>query len=147
MPPSLPYQLELRSLLMGAGTVYGIGPRPASIEGLGNPPPKTNDLELAHADGSYSGTDVRGIRVITVPLVIRQTSANNVMESLATLKTAWDVANADIALYFQLPYWGNFHAMGRPRGLEVNIPTELMQRFAITCLGTFVANDPNLYFP
>ena len=147
MPAGSVYQVELRGLTMGAGTVYGIGPRPASIEGLGLPAPKTADLDLAHADGAYGGSDKRAVRVITVPIVIRQVSAALAMTSLTTLQTAWDVAAADIALYFNLPGWGQFHVNGRPRGLEANIPTELKQRFAITCLGTFVANTPTIHFP
>lgn len=141
------YTAELRGLLMGFGTVYGIGPRPLTIEGLGNPQPKTHDLELAHADGSYGGQDKRAIRVVTVPIIIRQTSAANAMTSLTTLQTAWDVATADIPLYFRLPGWGKFHINGRPRGLDVTIPTELKQRFAIACLGTFVANTPTIITP
>lgn len=147
MPVSADYQAELRGLLMGSGTVYGIGPRPASIEGLGLMQPKTNDLEYAHKDGSFAGQDKRGIRVVTVPIIIRQTTAANAMNSVNTLKTAWDVATIDIALTFQLPGWGVFHVNGRPRGLDVEIPTELKQRFAITCLGTFVCTTPTIFFP
>ena len=138
------YQAELRGVLMGVGTVYGIGPRPASIEGLGNPQPKTTDLDLAHADGAYGGHDKRGVRVITVPIVIRQTSAALAMTSLETLMTAWDVATADIPLYFRLPGWGKRYVNGRPRGLDADIPTELKKRFAIACLGTFVCPSPTI---
>ena len=151
MPPgdlvTVDYTAELRLLLMGFGTVYGIGPRPASIEGLGLSSPKTNDLDLAHADGAYAGQDKRSVRVITVPIVIRQTSAALAMTSLTTLQTAWDVSTVDIPLYFRLPGWGKFHVNGRPRGLEVAVPTELKQRFSITCLGTFVCNTPTVFFP
>lgn len=138
------YQLELRGVLMGAGTVYGIGPRPASIEGLGNPQPKTADLDFAHADGAYGGQDKRGVRVVTVPIVIRQTTAALAMTSLETLMTAWDVSAADIPLYFRLPGWGRRYVNGRPRGLAADIPTELKQRFAIACLGTFVCPTPTI---
>lgn len=141
------YQGEIRLLLFGQGTVYAIGPRPASIEGLGLPGVKTADLEFAHQDGSYGGQDKRGIRVITIPIVIRQTTAAAAMNSLATLKTAWDVSTSDIPLYLRVPGWGKFHVNGRPRGLEASIPNELKQRFAINCLATFVANTPTIVTP
>lgn len=141
------YQGEIRGLLFGATTVFGIGPRPASIDGLGLTAVKTNDLEFAHKDGSYGGQDKRSIRVITIPLVIRQTSAAAAMNSLTTLETAWDVATADIPLYLRLPGWGKFHVNGRPRGLDATIPTELRQRFSINCLATFVANTPTIITP
>lgn len=141
------YQIELRLLLMGASTVYGIGPTPASIEGLGLTQPKTNDLDLAHQDGAYGGHDKRGIRVITIPIVIRHTSAANAMNALTTLETAWDVSTTDIPLYLRLPGWGKFHVNGRPRGLSAEIPTELRQKASIKCLATFVANTPTIVTP
>lgn len=138
------YQLELRALLMGAGTVYGIGPRPASIEGLGLPPVKTADMDFVHSDGAYGARDTRGVRVVSVPIVIRQTSAANAMTALDTLKTAWDISTVDLPMYFRLPGWGKRYVNGRPRGLDASIPTELKQRFSINCLCTFVCLTPTI---
>jgi hypothetical protein len=142
---TLDYQVELRGLLMGKGTTFGIGPVPQMIEGLGTPRPKTADLDYTDADGAYGGKDRRDVRVVTVPLVIRETTSALAMTRLDELNDAWDVSIVDIPLYVRLPGWGKFHVNGRPRGLTADLGG--VQWGAIEAMGTFYCPTPTITVP
>lgn len=142
---TLDYQVELRGLLMGKGTTIGIGPVPQMIEGLGVSAPKTADLEYTDADGAYGGKDRRDGRVVTVPLVIRETTAALAMTRLDNLNIAWDVSIVNIPLYFRLPGWGKRYVNGRPRGLNADLGG--VQWGAIEAIGTFYCPTPTILTP
>ena len=140
-----PYQVELRGLLMGSGTVYAIGPAPAVIEGVGGiAPVKSADVELAHQDGSYGANDYQGVRVITVPIIIRSGSMAASNSALDALTTAWAPSTTDIALWWRLPRSDNKRSwvMGRPRACTPEY--RLWKGGAIPVLCTFYALDPTI---
>lgn len=140
------YQAELRATLMGASSNYQIAP--PGIAGLGLPPVKSADTELGHADGSVAADDFRGVRVITIPLIIggdSAISASTAMTRFTTLLTAWAPSTSDIPLYIRLPGWGKFHVNGRPRGLDEDLSQ--LKNGLINVLATFHALDPTITTP
>lgn len=136
--PAADYQASLLGLLMGEGTPYEFGL--AGIQGLGNPTTKSQDTELHGREGSVGGPDYRDVRPFLVHLEIVQDTDTDAMNALALLQAAWLPVAADIPLYIQLPGMGLRFWNGRPRELEVDL-TDLKQGH-ITCIGTFVALDP-----
>lgn len=132
------FQLELRLLLMGAGTEYEIGP--GAITGLGQTPVKSADVELDHADGSYGSPDYSGARTLTIPLLVHGDDPADCMDNFSTLLAAWVPSTSDIPLYIQLPGWGKFYVNGRPRGLDDDMSR--LKSSEIAALATFVALNP-----
>lgn len=134
------YQIELRSTLMGAGTVY----RLRGFSGLGEPPVRARDVELFGQDGSVAAPDYRGPRVIIVELAIRGSSTAAAFTALDTLETAWAPSTTDIPLFWQLPGMGKVSVNGRPRGLEVELDDSALFAGVIFCVGEFHALDPTI---
>lgn len=132
------YQAELQGLLIGAGTQLEI--IPPGITGLAKPAPKTADVPLDEAPGSYGSPDQPADRPITISFAINGTDAADAMGLLDDVNDAWAETAADVELHLQLPGWGHVFYEGRPRGvLEV---LEHLHTGVIYCLGTFVALDP-----
>lgn len=129
---------------MGATTIYGIEMGAGGITGLGVPRVKTADLEYADANGSYGGKDRLDVRVITVPLVIRGSTATGAMDGLETMNTAWAPSIVDLPLYIRLPGFGKFYVNGRPRGLDADLKD--MQFGAVHALATFVCLNPTITY-
>ena len=134
------WQVELRSTLMGRTTVYKL----VGLDGLGEPPVRSRDVELFGTDGSYGSPDYRGPRVILVTLQLVQTSSANAFTSLTSLRTAWAPSTTDIPLYFRVPGWGKVHVDGRPRGLEAELDVRRVAANNITCIGEFHALTPTI---
>lgn len=138
------YTFEVRATLLGFGTSYEISGR-ASIGGLGTPPTKTADLDLADADGSYAGRDRRASRVITIPLEIVGTPAAAGAALKTLTETIWAPSAIDIPLYMQLPGFGKFYVKGRPRG-PVDPDLSSIHFGIINVLVTFVAPNPTITY-
>ena len=135
------WQLEIRSLLTGAGTVYHIAP--GAISGLGVPPTKTADVELFGRDGSFGSPDYRGPRILIVDYVISQPSEALAVGSMKTLSAAWEPSTTDIVIEIQIPGW-HFTATGRPRGLELDLADRRRLQGVIPAIAEFHALDPEL---
>lgn len=134
------YQAELQGLLIGVGTQFEI--IPPGISGLGVPPPKTADVPLDEAPGSYGSPDQPDKRVITIPFAIKGADDGDAMDLFDDAIAAWTPTAADVELHLQLPgsSWGHVVYEGRPRGLvEV---AEHLHTGTIYCFGTFEALDP-----
>jgi len=136
------WQLELRTTLTGATTVYKI----RHISGLGEPPVKARDVALDGQDGSYAAPDYRGPRIILVEYLISNATATAAFNSLTTLKTAWAPAIADIPLFARVPGWGRFSVQGRPRGLDEDVRHSQINRGLISVVGEFHALSPTITF-
>lgn len=136
------YHLEVQGLLHGPTTrFHWTGP----WTGLGLPAPKTNDVDLDDADGSYPGRDRLTSRVLTFPVGFGGTTPAAVMDDLRTLSEAWTtVAVGQVELHAQLPGWGHFYVVGRPRGLVEDL-TNLKGGEGLALL-TFHALDPEIVF-
>ncbi len=100
---------------MGPGTRFHT--EPAGWGGLGVPAPKTADVDLDGAPGSYPGRDYGGPRILTFPLAWGGSTAAEAMLDLLDLSEAWLPSVVDVTLDFQLPGWGLCLVEGRPRGL------------------------------
>lgn len=138
------WTIELRSTLMGDGTNYELGPSGEErIVGLGVPVPKTADVDLLHDDGAYGSPDYQGVRVISIPFLLRGTPAQ-AMGYLKDLHTVWAPSTTDLPLYIQLPGFGKFYVNGRPRGLLEN--TRWAHFGEVTAEATFVALDPTITY-
>ncbi|MEO7836978.1 MAG: hypothetical protein ABIS21_04995 [Acidimicrobiales bacterium] len=138
------WTVELRATLMGATTIYRLAMGGAAIGGLGVPGVKATDLDLTDQAGAYGGRDRNGVRVVTVPLVIRTASASSAMVGVSAMNATWAPSTSDIPLYFRLPGFNKFYVNGRPRGLDVDLKD--MQFGIVRCLGTFVALTPTITY-
>lgn len=132
------HQVEIRGTLTGATTPYPISFE--NVGGLGVPEAKTNDTTLAHAPGAYLGRDYTGVRVITIPYVLRGTAAT-VGANLLTLGTLWASSETDLPLHMRLPGMGHLTFTGRPRALLDDL--SMLNRGAVRALATFVCGDPS----
>jgi hypothetical protein len=134
---------------MGPGSISVIGVDveigPGPITGLGVAPPKTNDVDLEGAAGSYAARDLPASRVITIPLTILAFNVSDAMNALGVLNTAWAPSTTDIPLYIRLPYTGKFHVNGRPRGLVEDLVD--LKSSTLHVLATFFCPDPTITTP
>lgn len=140
------YTLELRTTLMGAGTVYELA-RQRPFTGLGVPRVKDKDLSWSDRDGSYGGRDRSDVRVVTVAYDILDTPAV-ALGALKVLHTVWAVSTTDVPLYIKLPGFGKFYVNGRPRGLtdDIDVLTD-ETACRVEALGTFVTTtDHTLHY-
>jgi hypothetical protein len=111
------YQFQL------GDTLYGTGINSVSmqgVDGLGDPDVKTQDVVWNFRDGSYANPDYNSVRVITIEAIIRATPID-AMTALENLTLDWVEQPADILLALQLPGWGVFSVLGRPRGVKADI--------------------------
>ena len=134
------YQLELRSLLTGAGTSYPLGEE--GVGGLGEPEAKSHDTMLGHAPGSYLGRDYAGVRIITVPYLVKGTTPANTGTLFGNLRTAWATSETNLPLHLGLPGFGKLSVQGRPRGLFCDMSQQ--KHSLIRAMATFVCGDPTL---
>lgn len=141
--PTIDYQASILGLLIGDGTPYIWGT--AGVQGIGVPNTKTADTPLGNQDGAYGAADYRDVRPIICHLEIVQDTDTEALAAFITLREAWQPTLADIPFYIQLPSIGLVFYNGRPRGLEEDL-TDLKQGH-ITCIGTFVALDPQAQTP
>lgn len=137
------YQAEIRTTLLGATTTC-LFDRSTPISGLGNSV-KDQDVDLAHGDGGYAGTDRVASRIITLPILIRTGVASTAGAAFKTLNdTTWAKSATDLTLYMKLPGLGKFYLTGRPRGVAEDFSN--IDRGLIRCLLTFVANSPTITY-
>lgn len=134
------YQVEIRTLVTGAGTSYLLDEE--GIGGLGEPEAKSNDADLGHAAGSYLGRDYVGVRIITVPYLVVGTTPANTGTLFGTLRTAWATSETNIDLHLRLPGFGHLAVVGRPRGLICDMGRQ--KHSLIRAIGTFVCGDPTM---
>lgn len=132
------YQVELRGLLMGVGTIYQIGEE--GIDGLGNPKAKTADADLDGQHGAFGSPDYMDVRVILIPLTILEDSAADAFNALKLLSIAWEPVVEDVQLHLQLPGWGHIYFLGRPRSLDAD--TRYVKAGEVACIAEFHALDP-----
>ena len=128
----------LNGVTFGAGTNYRFAEE--HVSGIGVPVPKTNDVNLAHDDGAYAGTDLQGVRIITIPFVVLGSSPSDAMDNFETLAAAW-APGGDETLELYLP-GKHFTCVGRPRGLIEDL--RRLKQSMVDCIGTFVCLDPTL---
>jgi hypothetical protein len=139
------YQFQLHTTLYGRGTNGVWIEMGKSVEGLGVPDVKTQDVEYARQDGSYANPDYLQVRQITIPCVMRITSTvAAVMTNLKALTLAWVPVAADTDLAFQLPGWNKFYVNGRPRGAKVDLTD--VQFGAVRVLLRFDCPDPTINY-
>lgn len=136
------FQVELQGFLMGGSATNLLGPGDNSIKGLGTPGAKTADVELDGDDGAYGSPEYTSSRIISVPFWFNCDTAAAAMALLESANVAWAAVLAPVELHMQLPGWGHFHVVGRPRLLDENL--DHMPQGVIYCLGTFAALDPAL---
>lgn len=137
--PSANYQASLNGLLMGATTVYQFGS--AGIDGLGLAKPKTADIPLDQADGSYGSPDYRDVQTLLLHIEIIETDDAAAFTALDLLCDAFAPVSANIDLHIQLPGSGAFFYTGRPRGVDVASVANA-KTGCITVIAQFDALDP-----
>jgi len=137
------YQWQLGSTLMGAGTTFL--PAPPGVKGLGVPAPKTADVDLEGAPGSYAANDQPASRLLTLPMTITASTDALALTALATLSAAWAPSTTDVDLTIRLPGMGQFHVTGRPRGLTDDLTD--VKSGIVRVLASFFCPDPTIHTP
>lgn len=118
------YQWQLNSHLYGCGSgglSLDLTAGSSLVGVLGVPDAKTQDVVLNFADGSYPNPDYLGPRVISIPGIIRETTAIAAFNDLNALQAAWVPLSTSTDLAFQFPGIGKFKVDGRPRGLKEDL--------------------------
>ncbi|MFM9373279.1 phage distal tail protein [Streptomyces sp. Da 82-17] len=119
------YQHQLGGVLIGAGTDVTI----RAIEGLGQTPLRTSDVEPAGEDGLWLGPDFYSGRTIRIDAAIKSSSAAAVLDALQALHVpAYDplvrtVGGATLDLRLKLPGRTTRTVRGRVRKLEPDLST------------------------
>lgn len=139
--PTLDYQASVDGFLMGTGTNFLFGAN--GIDGLGNPPTKSADVQLDGRHGIFASPDYMEARPILIHLEIVKDAAADAFNALASLATAWLPTVANVELHIRLPGWGHIYYNGRPRGLDDHCEDAPNGR--IWCEAEFLATDPVAY--
>jgi hypothetical protein len=135
-------QFELRALLFGEGTIYTN--RPGSPKGLGVGV-KTNDVQLGHADGVYTGPEYRAARLLSWDIQIVAPTGEAAFTAAAALLEAFSPSSTDLELWGQLPGFGLFWFLGRPRGCDL-VPIIASPAVGhIELHAEFLAGDPTMH--
>lgn len=136
------WQWELDGLLFGPGTDITIRRNVrGSLAGLGALRPDNQDVDLAHADGVFAGTDHKPLRLITWALqIVKDTEA-------AAINRAFEVAavfdaTSDKELHGQLPGKGRIYLTGRPNGAEMDLRQTVLG--IVELFAEFRATDPTI---
>lgn len=134
------YHLELRGRLMGPGTPFHWdGP----WGGFGFAAVKTADVELDQAAGVVAGRDYLAARVLTFPIGFGGGDSAAAMVLFRQLLQAWAPSKAtDLEIWGQLPGWGRFQALGRPRGLVEDLAS--LKSGEGRALATFQVSDAEI---
>jgi hypothetical protein len=140
------WQHELGGVLIGPGTDVQV----RAIEGLGQPPVRTSDVEPPSEDGLWIGRDYYGGRVIRIDAAIRIVgSPGSVLDQLAALQDAADTTavrgggGSTMDLRLKLPGRPARTVRGRLRKLEPDLG-QMIHGFA-PCDIEFQAQDHYFY--
>lgn len=108
-------QFEIRSTDFGAGT-NDLWMDKQRVTGLlGNPAPKSSDVDLWGQAGAAGNPEYDGVRLVTITAKIVSSSQANALTALNALRTAWASSTTDITLTVQLG-GVKYQVSGRPRG-------------------------------
>jgi hypothetical protein len=140
------WQHELGGVLIGVGTDVQV----RAIEGLGQPPVRTSDVEPPSEDGLWIGRDYYGGRTIRIDAAIRITAQPaTVLDRLAALQDAADTpavrraGGTTMDLRLKFPGREPRTVRGRLRKLEPDL-TRMIHGFAPLDI-EFQATDPWFY--
>lgn len=140
-----PYQFELRTTLMGDGTIYGLDRSGGGVSGLFDDPAKFAETEYLHADGSFIGEQHNGARTASLALKIQGDTETATWAGLSAMRTIWAPdATAAVPLYFQFPSIGKKYVNGWPLGL-VGVDISMAVFKQIRVLASFRITDPTIY--
>lgn len=102
---------------------------------------KTQDVSLFGVDGGYANPDYQAVRVIHLPVILRNAATEaDLFNNLTALQTSWAPKPFDAQLALQWPGLGLGWYLGRPRGMTVDI--SLQRRGVIRALLRFDAMNP-----
>lgn len=131
-------QIELRGVLMGYGTDYRIDePGLTFIKTA-----KVRQVSFDAANGDYAATDLLGVLVIPVPLIILGDSPDDAMDLFDALDAAWTVGD-DVVLHGRMAGWDHWSVTGRSRPTDGPDLSELDQN-TITVDYEFHALTPTI---
>ena len=139
------WQFSLNSFTFsGPGSAFMI----TSVEGLGAPNKRAQDIERGSHHGHLVGYDTFDRRIITISMYIKGTDSTTTRSYARQLMQAWQPVNPlypqDIQMNFKLPGANEMIVNGRPRRFDFG----KMDRFKnnlIECTLEFVCLDPRIY--
>lgn len=119
------WQFQIGNFLIGDCVVSCV----VSVEGLGDPAPKSRDIDLDMSPGVVLGPDLASPRVLTLNIVTKaddsqQDTALRASQAIARAQSvwaAWVASSSDKTLYGRLPGLGSFNVIGRTRGATMDI--------------------------
>lgn len=133
------WQAEIRSLVQGVGTAYGIN----GVKGLGTPTLRTGDVPLARNSGVRAQEDYYGGRLLEITFRIVDTSGS-IEATLDAWKQAWRISTSDdITLDLRTTGGAARRYFGRPRRLKVDESS--MQFGFVEATAQFLATDYRAY--
>lgn len=142
------FQIKIATtdLILGAGTDYIVH----GWEGLGIMGLRTSDRERPLDHGTFVGAEYLEGRDISIPLTIRGDNAEDAMQKLDALLTAWYFDSraqvdydATTTLHVQLPGKGERLLRGRPRRVKPDITNLISGKIPASL--EFFASDPRWY--
>lgn len=133
-------QFELNGCLFGTACPIRIDV--AGYTGWRSTPPvRSRDEDRTFGDGSFSGLDTSGPRVLTFPLICKGYDAATMDGHVEDLLAAWE-AGADAELHAYLAGRGHVKVTGRPQGVTES-PTGFAAAVGVwRGQAIFVATDP-----
>lgn len=136
------WQCSIDGFVMGAGTVYRLGPD--VLEGIDSAPPKSRDFMLEGQDGSIGAGDYRDVRFITIDLVIVRNNLTDAYTSARTLAGAWIPVNTPggVAFNFKLPGDVERTCSGFPEFLRVDYGDNRRFGGVLAAIAQFRATSP-----
>lgn len=141
------YQFQLHNTLYGTGNQGVSIEYKQTIDGLGNPDAKSQDVIYAGQDGAYANPDYASVRTITIPTILVTTASvtkAQVLTNFKNLQLAWAPVTTDTDLAFQLTGGLKFYVNGRPRGSKADL--SLMSNGIIRVLLRFDCPDPTITY-
>lgn len=135
------WQCELNGLLLGEGTPYGV----LSLDGLDDlPEVRSFDDPRAGDHGAYRGTDLAGVRVVTVELDIVATPTVAFSDAVNALQAATVVQSAETPFAWQRPGRPKQQVFARPRRRALPDDLAFQMGFGRATV-QLLATDPRVY--
>ena len=139
MTTTADWQVELRGLILGAGTDYEVsGP----WDGLGLPGLRTSDAERPLDDGDDLGADWHEGRLLKFAWHLLADDEADALDLAQALTVAWGRSQTDIEMGLQLGGRQRI-VRGRPRSCEIDL--DRLPQATPRAVCTFKAGDPRIY--
>lgn len=122
----MPITGDWQAMLDGSMIADGDQLHLLDVEGLGEPAPKSQDVNLDLADGEVFGPDFSSKRVLGLTVIARAASgctddkAASALLKARTVVALWPPSGTKL-LTVRMPGWGTWFVYGRCRGVQMKV--------------------------